>query len=164
MVAADRDGGIGLVDLVTHGAAGVVVVAGGIGKGDRITDRPRRGIGADRATEVQARQALALDAGRAARGRVAVAIVGDMVAADRDRGIGLVDLVAHGAAGVVVVAGGIGKGDRITDRPRRGIGADRATEVQARQALALDAGRAARGRVAVAIVGDMVAVDRDGGI
>src|SRR5207245_2331207 len=150
--------------LVADRAAGVVVVAGHVGEGDRVADRARRGVGADRAGEVQAGQALALDARGTARGRVAVAVVGHVVARDRDGRVGRVVLVADRAAGVVVVAGHVGEGDRVADRAGRGVRADRAGEVQASQVLALDARGRARGRVAVAVVGHVVAADADRGV
>src|SRR5207247_212617 len=72
------------------GAAGAVVVAVGVNEVDGVAVGGHR-VGVGGATEVQVgRQALAEHARGRARRRVAVAVVGHAIAADRDDRVGLV--------------------------------------------------------------------------
>src|SRR5205807_2533543 len=99
-VGGDGDGGVGLGDLVADGAAGVVVVAGGVGEGPGVGG-VRDGAGVRGAAQVQAAQAHATHPLSRAGGGVGGAVVGDAVGRDGDQGVGLGDLVVDGAAGVV---------------------------------------------------------------
>src|SRR5262249_48069820 len=101
-VAGDTDGGVRLGDGDGHVALGVVVVAGGVGEGP--VGRAAGDVG-ETLAQVQAAQGRAVDAHRAARGPVRLAVVGAAVAAHRDRGIGLGDGegdVVQGRAAVLV--------------------------------------------------------------
>ena len=59
--------------------------------------------------QIQAAQALALDADGRPRCRMCVAVIGYAVWRDANGGVGFVDLIMHRAVGVVVVAGAVGE-------------------------------------------------------
>src|SRR5262249_25341222 len=131
------------------------VVASAVGEGPAVG--VAAGIGVRGAAEVQTSQAHAADTRDRARGRVAVAIIGDAVGRDANHRIGLGDAVLDRTAGIVVVAGAVGEGPAVG--VAAGVGVGGAAEVQTSQAHAADTGDRARGRVAVAIIGDAVGRD-----
>src|SRR5436190_23010020 len=91
-----------------------------------------------------------------------VAVVGDRVGSDRDRGVGLVDVVVDGARGVVVVAAGVGERPGVR-RVVAGGGVGRARLVEAGEVgRCVGAGgrAAAAGGVRAAVVRVGVAGDR----
>src|SRR5262249_6341387 len=141
-------------------AAGVVVVAGAVGERPGVAVGP--GVGVGRAREVQTAEALAQDARRRAGRRLRRARVGRVVGRHRDGGVGLADDVGDAAAGVVVVAGGVGERPGVAVGP--GVGVARAREVQAAEALAQDAGRRAGRRLRRARVGHVVGRHRNVGV
>src|SRR5439155_21282000 len=69
-----------------------------------------------RAAQVQVALVDRPDAADRAGRRVGGGIVGDAVGRDRDSGVGFGNRVADGAAGVVVVAGGVGEGPGLEER------------------------------------------------
>src|SRR5207248_2223694 len=103
---AHRD--VGLVDGVRHLAAGVVVVAGGVGEGPGV--HRGAGVGVGGAAQVQVGLVDRADGRDRAGGGVGRGVVGDVVGRHAHRDVGLVDVVSYLAAGVVVVAGGVGEG------------------------------------------------------
>src|SRR5207253_9868974 len=128
-------------DLVSDRVAGVIVVAGGVGKGPRVG--VGAGIGVRRTAEIQAAQGHVVDTLSRAGGNVRVAIVAHIVRSHCDRGVSLCDLVGDRAAGVVVVACAVGEGSGVG--VGTGVGVRRAAEVQPRQGHITDLlGRARR--------------------
>src|SRR5262249_54164707 len=150
-VRRDGDGRIGLGDAVAGRAAGVVVVAGAVGEGPGV-GRIAAGVGVCRAAEIQAAQDDAAHPRCCAGGGMGIAIVGDAVRRDGDRGIGLGDAVADRAAGVVVVAGAVGEGPGV-GRIGAGVGVCRAAEIPAAQDDTAHARGCAGGGMGGAIVG-----------
>src|SRR5207253_8574269 len=103
------------------------------------------GVGVRGAAQVETAQAFAQYAGRLAGGGVGHAVVGHLVGADDNRGVGLGDAVADRAAGVVVVAGHVGERPGVA--VDAGVGVRRAAQVEAAQAFAQHAGGRAGGGV-----------------
>src|SRR3989442_8924481 len=92
------------------------------------------------------------------RSAVGVAVVGDAVAGHRADGVGLLDLVADGAGGVVVVAGAVCERPRVAKRGA-GVRLRPAAQVGAGEGVgrAADACAGAGGAVGVAVVVDALA-------
>src|SRR5206468_3236884 len=91
----------------------------GVGAGARV-----RG-----AAEVQVALVHRSDAADRAGGGVRRGVVGDAVGRDRDSGVGFGDRVRDRAAGVVVVAGGVGEGPGVAGIGA-GVGVRGAGEIQ----------------------------------
>src|SRR5208337_413526 len=158
-VGRDLDDRVGLGDAVGDRAAGILVVAGGVGEGPRVGVGASVGVSSATEGQVAAEVDAAHARGRAGGG-VGVAVVGDAVGRDHDRCVGLGDGVVDRAAGVAVVAGGVGEGPRVG--VGAGIGVGRAGEVQiADEVDAAHARGRAGGGVGVAVVGDAVGRDHD---
>src|SRR5712691_7937428 len=160
MVGGYRDCGVGLCDLVSDRAAGVIVVACAVGKSPGVG--VSAGVGVSRATEIQAAQGHVVDTLGRAGGRMGVAVVSDIVGCYRDCGVGLCDLVSDRAAGVIVVACAVGKSPGVG--VSAGVGVSRATEIQAAQGHVVDTLGRAGGRMGVAVVSDIVGRYRDCGV
>src|SRR5205814_1008688 len=160
VVALHADGRVDLADAVVDRAAGVVVVATGVGEGPAI-GRVGAGGGVRGGAQVETAEGLTLDAGRRADGGVGGAVEADGVAAHHDAGGGLGDLVGDHAAGVVVVASRVVEGPAVAGGAGRGVGRAAEAEQAAQIRVGQTRGAAAR-RVGVAVVGDVVALHADG--
>src|SRR5439155_18030241 len=145
-----------LADAVVHCAAGVVVVACGVGERPGIAVIGSR-VGVRGAAPVVARaQVRAAHTGGGAGRCVRIGIVGHAVGCDTNIRVRLADTVVDRTVGVVVVARGIREGPGVTGIGP-GVGVRGAAQIQARAQVhaAHTAGRAGGG-VRIAIVGRAV--------
>src|SRR5262249_54020023 len=114
-VTADGDRRIGLVN--DDGDVALLVVV--VGAADEAPVRHAAGhvgeAGAEAQTAAGGRRVTG-DADHRAGGAVRLRVIGAGVSGDVDRGVGLGDRVGDGAAGVVVVAGGVGEGPGVDGR------------------------------------------------